>query len=241
MRDRDDIDDDDRRAAGRGAIANGRLMPSSIDGRSQAARRYRDVVREFTDQFEQQAGREANAAESQLLRRAAALALKCEAFEARLARGDDDADDADYTRDVGQFQRCLRALGLAGANGKKRSTEAEREATAALSERELAAICDDYNGAVTRYGNFRIPKSATAAERAQLEADCASCQASLIEANDHEPDIVRTEITTRKPLRRRAPPPEPKRETPPPPKPNGKAKPNAETKSGSRSLLEGRR
>lgn len=92
----------------RSAVANGsRLFVEGLDGRSALARRYRDLVIEFTADL----GDDPTAAQKQLIRRAASLSTWCEAVEVRLANGE-DVDIGPLTTAANSLRRILLDIGL---------------------------------------------------------------------------------------------------------------------------------
>ena len=94
--------------ATRSAVANGsRLFVEGLDGRSALARRYRDLVAEFTRDL----GGDPSEAQRQLIRRASSLAVWCEAVEVRLANGE-DVDIGPYTTAANSLRRILADIGL---------------------------------------------------------------------------------------------------------------------------------
>jgi len=92
----------------RSAVANGsRLFVQELDGRSALARRYRDLVAEFTRDI----GGDPSEAQKQLIRRAASLSTWCEAQEVRLANGD-DVEIGPLTTAANSLRRILTDIGL---------------------------------------------------------------------------------------------------------------------------------
>lgn len=92
----------------RSAVANGsRLFVEGLDGRSALARRYRDLVAEFTSDI----GGNPSEAEKQLIRRAASLSTWCEAQEVRLASGE-DIEIGPLTTAANSLRRILQDIGL---------------------------------------------------------------------------------------------------------------------------------
>jgi len=99
-----------RRPNSRAAVTNGaKLLPGSADGRSRFARRYRDLVEEMSADLG--GSDRLSTLQAQLVRRAAALAARCEIQEAELAAGR-TIDAADFVADVGLLARIARTLGL---------------------------------------------------------------------------------------------------------------------------------
>lgn len=92
----------------RSAVVNGsRLFVEGLDGRSAAARRYRDLVVEFTNDI----GGDPSEAQKQLIRRAASLSVWCEVQEVRLANGE-DIDIGPLTTATNSLRRVLADIGL---------------------------------------------------------------------------------------------------------------------------------
>lgn len=97
-----------RPPASRSAVANqSRLFVEGLDGRSALARRYRDLVGQFTSDV----GGNPAEAQKQVIRRAASLSVWCEAVEARLAAGE-DIDIGPYTTACNSVRRLLLDIGL---------------------------------------------------------------------------------------------------------------------------------
>lgn len=78
-----------------------------VDGRSQMARRYREI----TASIESDLGSDLTEAQRQLVARAATLAIWCEAREAELANGA-EFDAAGYATISNALRRLLADLGL---------------------------------------------------------------------------------------------------------------------------------
>jgi hypothetical protein len=103
---------DGRVRSHRSAVSNGtRLFGiTGIDGRTQSARRFRDIVDAFTADL---GGVDLlSEAQRQLIRRASALSLTCEAVEADMVR-DMPFDIANYLTATNSLRRVLETLGLA--------------------------------------------------------------------------------------------------------------------------------
>ena len=93
----------------RARVSNGTLFdPDAVDGRSAAARRYRDVVADLTAHL----GGSPSSAEQLLLRRAATLAVWAEAAETAMIAGEKDLDVAAFTTSVNALRRILADVGL---------------------------------------------------------------------------------------------------------------------------------
>lgn len=98
----------DTKQYARSAVANGsRLFVQELDGRTALARRYRDLVGEFTRDM----GGDPSEAMKQLIRRAAAMSVWCEAQEVRLANGD-DIEIGPLTTAANSLRRILQDIGL---------------------------------------------------------------------------------------------------------------------------------
>lgn len=92
----------------RSAVANGsRLFVQELDGRSALARRYRDLVAEFTSDI----GGNPSEAQKQLIRRAASLSTWCEAQEVRLANGE-EVEIGPLTTAANSLRRILQDIGI---------------------------------------------------------------------------------------------------------------------------------
>jgi hypothetical protein len=98
----------------RSAISNGKRMLPGVDGRSPAARRYRDLVADFTRDL---GGAALSAAEVALIRQAAALMVRAEALQAAIIRGE-TVDDETAVRLTNAATRVLTAI-----SGRKRKRE----------------------------------------------------------------------------------------------------------------------
>lgn len=94
----------------RSRVSNGRaLFLEGVDGRTAAARRYRDVQAAIVADL---GGDDAiSEGERQLVRTAASLAVQREQADARVAAGD-KVDAEDYVRIVNALTRVLQAIGL---------------------------------------------------------------------------------------------------------------------------------
>jgi hypothetical protein len=78
-----------------------------VDGRSAAARRYRDVLNELISDL----GGDPSGAQSAIARRAAALCVVCEQAEAEMVAGG-ELDLAAFTTAANSLRRLLSDLGL---------------------------------------------------------------------------------------------------------------------------------
>jgi hypothetical protein len=100
-----------RQRAHRSSVSNGsRLFAiAGLDGRTQTARRFRDLVEFVTADL---GGADLlSEGQRQLVRRASALAIMCEAIEADLAR-DLPFDINNYLAATNTFRRAIETLGL---------------------------------------------------------------------------------------------------------------------------------
>jgi hypothetical protein len=93
---------------GRSRITNGSTFdPSKVDGRSTAARRYRDILTELISDL----GGDATGAQNAIARRAAALCVSCEQAEAEMIAGL-KIDIGEFTTAANSLRRLLCDLGL---------------------------------------------------------------------------------------------------------------------------------
>jgi hypothetical protein len=88
---------------GRSRLTNGRL-PAGVDGRSPQARRWRDLVRSYEQEFEV-----ASELDRSMISMAATLALTLEGMQATQLRGE-AVDAGELTRLAGQLRRVLSEL-----------------------------------------------------------------------------------------------------------------------------------
>jgi hypothetical protein len=96
-------------AAQRSRITNGSALLPGVDGRSAAARRFRDIAAAIVAD---QAGPEAcSEARLQLIRRFAAAAVLAEAMEARLANGE-QIDIAEHSLLSSTLVRLAQRIGI---------------------------------------------------------------------------------------------------------------------------------
>jgi hypothetical protein len=95
----------------RSSITNGkrRHRRGTVDGRSHAARRWRDLYLGFVADL----GRKPSVADDAQLRQAATLALRSEELTTASAAGG-RIDSAELTSLCGELRRVLRTLGLGG-------------------------------------------------------------------------------------------------------------------------------
>ena len=91
-------------------VTNGKaLFLEGVDGRTLAARRYRDLFHSFVSDL---GGMEvASEAQLQLARRCATMSCQAEVMEAEFIAGD-DTDLEQYLRLVGTLSRALSRLGM---------------------------------------------------------------------------------------------------------------------------------
>jgi hypothetical protein len=85
-------------------MSNGSKLLTGVDGRSTVARRFRDIMRGYAEEFEV-----VTEAEQVLVRQAATLAILSEQLQAQLVKGEPiDADT--ITKLTGQLRRVLADL-----------------------------------------------------------------------------------------------------------------------------------
>jgi hypothetical protein len=96
-----------RSATTRSAITNGRMFDRSVDGRSAASRRFKDVCAALTRDL----GAAPTITDLTLIRQAAALTIRAEAMQAALVNGEAIADE-DLVRIANATQRVMAALGV---------------------------------------------------------------------------------------------------------------------------------
>jgi hypothetical protein len=94
---------------GRSAVTNGKLIDG--DMRSKAARRLRDLIRDFSDEL---GGGDLSPVEAMLVRNAAMSAMKSEEQQAKMAAGEDVSDE-DAVRVGNMCSRAARDLASAKA------------------------------------------------------------------------------------------------------------------------------
>jgi hypothetical protein len=110
------------KAEARSSITNGKLFGTEVDGRSRAARRWRDV---FQDYFRQTDGRH-----EVLCRSLASLVVERERLDAAIVRGE-AADPLHLVRVCGAIARTLERLNVACDEPealRKRRAREDREA-----------------------------------------------------------------------------------------------------------------
>lgn len=92
----------------RSAVSNGsRLFVEDMDGRSAHYRRYRDLVSAFISDV----GGDPSEAQRQVIRRASALSVWCEAVDARMTSGE-DIEIGPYTTACNSLRRLLVDIGM---------------------------------------------------------------------------------------------------------------------------------
>jgi hypothetical protein len=91
----------------RSRVSNGSTLLEGADGRSTAARRYRDVLNELISDL----GGDPSGAQSAIARRAAALCVVCEQAEAEMVAGG-VLDLGEFTTAANSLRRLLSDLGL---------------------------------------------------------------------------------------------------------------------------------
>jgi hypothetical protein len=89
----------------RSAVTNGSRLLEGIDGRSPAARRYRDLIH----LYESEVGGELTEIERGLIKQAAALSLRSEQLQGAVVRGE-DVDNDTLIRLSGEARRILASL-----------------------------------------------------------------------------------------------------------------------------------
>ena len=116
------------------AITNGsRLHAPGIDGRTRDARRFRDLVASFSEGLGGDGA--LNEADRALVRNAAALAVKAEAMQAAIVKGE-NVDLEALTR----LSNCVsRTLGQLGSNRATRDASPSLEAYLAANHGDVAA------------------------------------------------------------------------------------------------------
>jgi hypothetical protein len=88
-------------------MGTGATALAGVDGRTHGGRRYKEICADLSDHL----GGDVTAAQEAIIRRAAALAIWCEAQEAAQAQGD-DLDIAAFTTASNALRRLLADLGL---------------------------------------------------------------------------------------------------------------------------------
>ena len=93
----------------RSALTNGSLLPRGLDGRSAPARRYRDLILQFSHGIAGERGAPLNPAELALVKQAAAITVRAEALQADIVRGEPVSDE-DVVRLSNSAIRILTAV-----------------------------------------------------------------------------------------------------------------------------------
>jgi hypothetical protein len=102
----------------RSRITNGTAIHLvAVDGRSAAARRFRDVLAQITADISPDGAGSLTEAQRQLARRCAMLSVECEKIEARGVAGE-PIDISHYGALVDRLGRCFARLGLKGHAAK---------------------------------------------------------------------------------------------------------------------------
>jgi hypothetical protein len=107
----------------RSRIGNGSALPAGVDGRSSAARRWKEI---FRDAMSRAATRHET-----LCRQLASLVVARERLDAAMANGE-TVDVADLVRLAGQVHRTMRALGLVATDADEPALDGTDAAIAAL-------------------------------------------------------------------------------------------------------------
>ena len=93
----------------RSALTNGSLLPRGLDGRSAPARRYRDLILQFSHSIACERSAPLNPAELALVKQAAAITVRAEALQADIVRGEPVSDE-DVVRLSNSAIRILTAV-----------------------------------------------------------------------------------------------------------------------------------
>ena len=106
---------DTMKPQGRSRKTNGSTaFLGKVDGRTAAARRYRDLVRAYTDEL----GGNLSALQGIRVDHAAALTVRLEQLHTAIAAGGQDVSDEDLVRVSNALRRELSALGLVEQEGE---------------------------------------------------------------------------------------------------------------------------
>lgn len=89
-------------------VANGSSALPGVDGRTLAARRYREITLQLANDL----GGDPSEGQTQIIRRAAMLAIWLENADAKATAGTDDIDIASYTTAANTLSRLVKMLGL---------------------------------------------------------------------------------------------------------------------------------
>jgi hypothetical protein len=106
------------KAKARSAITNGRALLAGVDGRSRAARRYRDLVAHYT--------RQTGGRSEELVRQLASLILQRELLDAQAVRGE-PVDALHLVRLCNSISRTLSRLKIASKDTEAERTRRKRE------------------------------------------------------------------------------------------------------------------
>jgi hypothetical protein len=124
-------------AGTRSAVTNGTRLHSHVDGRTVAARRFRDLVAAF----EAEIGGTLSPIERGLVRSAASLQLQAEIMQAAIVRGE-AIDPEMLIRLTGSSRRILQAISAKAAKRKPTGSDALKEHLA-MRARERAEASND--------------------------------------------------------------------------------------------------
>jgi hypothetical protein len=118
----------------RSRVSNGSAVLEGVDGRSTAARRYRDVLEELVRDM----GGDPSGAQSAIARRAAALCVTCEQAEAEMIAGK-PLDLGAFTTAANSLRRLLSDLGL-----ERRAKDITPSLSAYLTTRSTQTAQDSF-------------------------------------------------------------------------------------------------
>ncbi|KAA1174652.1 hypothetical protein FP026_29650 [Rhizobium tropici] len=114
----------------RSRVTNGNALLDGVDGRSVAARRYRDLAMSFADELG--GADKLTESETALVKQAAALTVRSEELQAALVRGE-KVNEVEITRLTNAVTRTLAAL------RKPKGKQARRTQSDIFSRRGAAA------------------------------------------------------------------------------------------------------
>lgn len=100
------------KAFGRSAVSNGTRLLAGADGRSKAARRFRDLVNSYCEAIGTEISRMPESQRT-IVRQAAGVSLQCETMQTAIVNGH-DVDVEQMVRLSNLLARLLRALGIDG-------------------------------------------------------------------------------------------------------------------------------
>lgn len=129
----DSLDVSLHKRQGRSAVSNGTRLLDGVDGRSPAARRFRDLVEAYCRDLGT-AFAELSEGQRTMVRQAAGVSLQCEQMQSAIVRGD-KVDDAQLVRMSNLLARLLKALGV----GPAAATEDEPDLSDYLAKRREVA------------------------------------------------------------------------------------------------------